>query len=140
MIEKRIRTYSSAMHQANREAKATCVALAAIVMVWIVGGFGLMNTGIELFHTPLWVFGGCILPWIAAIVVAVVLSRRVFRDFDLDEVARMDAEGTAPQAPNDAAARGENSCSAVCFENGMPRVAGDSARPGRAAQGDEGGR
>lgn len=140
MSDKRIGTYSAAMRQANREAKATCVALAAIVVVWIVGGFGLMNTGVEVFHTPLWVFGGCVLPWIAAVVAAVVLSRRVFRDFDLDEVARTDAEGAASQAPNDAAARGESSCSGACFENGMPRVAEDGARPGRAAQGDEGGR
>ncbi len=128
------------MRQANREAKATCAALAAIVVVWIVGGFGLANSGIEFFHTPLWVFGGCVLPWIAAIVAAVVLSRRVFRDFDLDEVARMDAEGATPQAPNEAAARGESSCSGACFENGMPRIAGDGVRPGRAAQGDEGGK
>lgn len=140
MTEKRIGTYAAAMRQANREAKATCAALAAIVVVWIVGGFGLANSGIEFFHTPLWVFGGCVLPWIAAIVAAVVLSRRVFRDFDLDEVARMDAEGATPQAPNEAAARGESSCSGACFENGMPRIAGDGVRPGRAAQGDEGGK
>ncbi len=128
------------MHQANREAKATCVALAVIVVVWILGGFGLASSGIELFHTPLWVFGGCVLPWIAAVVAAVVLSRRVFRDFDLDGVVRADAEGAAPKAPNDAAARGESSCSGARFENGMPRIAGDGARPGRAAQGDEGSR
>ena len=90
MSDKRIGTYASAMRQANREAKATLVALVAIVVVWIIGGFGLMNTGIEAFHTPLWVIGGCVLPWIAAVVAAVVLSRRVFRDFDLDEVARSD--------------------------------------------------
>ena len=91
MPDKRIGTYASAMRQANREAKATVVALTAIVVVWIVGGFGLMNTGIEVFHTPLWVIGGCVLPWIAAVIAAVVLSRRVFRDFDLDEVACADA-------------------------------------------------
>lgn len=90
MSDKRIGTYADAMRQANREAKATCIAFACIVVVWIIGGFGLASTDIEVFHTPLWVFGGCILPWIAAVVAAVVLSRRVFRDFDLDEVTRAD--------------------------------------------------
>lgn len=75
------------MQQANKEARATVVALVYIIVVWLVGGFGLANTDIWVFHTPLWVIGGCVAPWIAAIVAAVVLSRRVFADFDLDEVA-----------------------------------------------------
>lgn len=74
------------MRQANKEARATVVALACIIVVWLLGGFGLAGTDIWAFHTPLWVIGGCIAPWIAAIVAAVVLSRRVFADFDLDEV------------------------------------------------------
>ena len=75
------------MRQANKEARATVAALACIIVVWLVGGFGLAGTDIWVFHTPLWVIGGCVAPWIAAVVAAVVLSRRVFADFDLDEVA-----------------------------------------------------
>ena len=93
MSDKRIGTYSEAMRQANREARSTCAALAFIVVVWLIGGFGLASSDIEIFHTPVWVVGGCVMPWIAAVIAAVVLSRRVFRDFDLDEVARADSEG-----------------------------------------------
>ena len=74
-----IRSYCGKMRQANKEARATVIA------VWLVGGFGLAGPDIQVFHTPLWIIGGCVAPWIAAIVAAVVLSRRVFVDFDLDD-------------------------------------------------------
>ncbi len=138
MPDKRIGTYTDAMRQANREARATCVALAVIVVVWIVGGFGLASSGIEIFHTPVWVFGGCILPWIVAVVVAVVLSRRVFRDFDLDEVVRADAEGQAPGIA--VAERPENAEVGLRPGGVAPRIAGDDARAGCDAQSDGEGR
>ena len=95
MSQSDIRTYAQAMRQANKEARATVVALACIIVVWLVGGFGLAGTDIWVFHTPLWVIGGCVAPWIAAIVAAVVLSCRVFADFDLDEVAGSGSAGKA---------------------------------------------
>ena len=76
-----IRSYCGKMRQANKEARATVIALACIIVVWLVG------SDIQVFHTPLWIIGGCVVPWIAAIVAAVVLSRRVFIDFDLDDDA-----------------------------------------------------
>lgn len=78
-------TYREKMAQANREAKATVVALALAVIAWIVLGFGLSGLDVELFHTPIWVFGGTIGVWIFSIVVVVVLRKCVFQDFDLDE-------------------------------------------------------
>lgn len=84
MINPSIRGYCDKMRQANKEARATVIALACIIVVWLVGGFGLAGSDIQVFHTPLWIIGGCVAPWIAAIVAAVVLSRRVFVDFDLD--------------------------------------------------------
>ncbi len=83
--EKKQWTYREKMAQANREAKATVVALAVVVAVWVVAGFGLSAFDVEVFATPIWVFGGTIGTWIAAIVAAVVLGRCVFADFDLDE-------------------------------------------------------
>lgn len=80
-----IRTYRDKMRQANKEARATVVALICIIAVWLIGGFGLAGCDLELFHTPIWIIGGCVAPWIAAIIAAVVLSRRVFVDFDLDD-------------------------------------------------------
>ena len=86
--EKKQWTYREKMAQANREAKATVVALAIVVVVWIAAGFGLSAFDVEVFGTPIWVFGGTLGTWIAAIVAAVVLGRRVFADFDLDEEER----------------------------------------------------
>ena len=74
-------TYGAKMRQANREAVAIVIALAVIVAV------GLAGCGIEVFSTPLWIIGGTIGPWIAAIVCAVVLARCVFADFSLDDDA-----------------------------------------------------
>ena len=104
-----IRTYAQAMRQANKEARATVAALACIIVVWLVGGFGLAGTDIWVFHTPLWVIGGCVAPWIAAVVAAVVLSRRVFADFDLDEVA-----GSCPAGSADASGRARGADIAAC--------------------------
>lgn len=99
----RIRTYAGAMRQTTREARATVAAFAVIVAVWIVGGFGLAGTDVEVFHTPAWVLGGCVLPWIAAVACAVWLGRRVFADFDLDEVAREGAGKGADAVARDGA-------------------------------------
>ena len=83
------RGVSWAIHQsgaiATKCGRATVIALACIIVVWLVGGFGLAGSDVQVFHTPLWIIGGCVAPWIAAIVAAVVLSRRVFVDFDLDD-------------------------------------------------------
>ncbi|BAK44996.1 YhdT family protein [Eggerthella sp. YY7918] len=85
MAHKKLTSYYDKLAQTNREAKATVIALLAIVAVWLVGGFGLACLDIEVFSTPLWIIGGCVGTWIAAIVAAVVLARRVFADFDLDD-------------------------------------------------------
>ena len=78
-------TYAEKMRQANREARATIVGLVVVVVAWIALGFGLAGTGIEVFHTPLWVITGTVGTWIVAIMVAVFMSKRVITDDDLDE-------------------------------------------------------
>ena len=78
-------SYKQKLEQADREAKATVVALLATIAVWIVLGFGLAGLDVQLFHTPLWVIGGIMGTWLFAIAVCVFLERRVFVDFDLDE-------------------------------------------------------
>ena len=109
MSQSDIRTYAQAMRQANKEARATVAALACIVIVWLVGGFGLAGTDIWLFHTPLWVIGGC--------VAAVVLSRRVFADFDLDEVAGSCPVGSAA-APHGDRGADAVACNGIAAEQG----------------------
>lgn len=87
-------SYADKMRQANREAKATVVALVIVIAAWIALGFGVAGTGIEVFHTPLWVITGTVGTWIVAIIVAVYMSRRVIADVDLD-----DENGSASNSP-----------------------------------------
>lgn len=93
MRRKQIVTYAEKMRQANREAKATLVALVAIVLVWLVCGIGLAGSDIEVFHTPIWIIGGTIGTWFSAIVAAVVLVKGIFVDFDLDDEGEEDDRG-----------------------------------------------
>lgn len=85
MAQTPLKSYRDKMKQANREAKATLVALAFIVAVWLICGFGLSGSDVEVFHTPIWIIGGTLGTWAAAIVAAAVLGKRVFVDFDLDD-------------------------------------------------------
>ena len=75
---------SEKFRQANREAKATCVAAAAVIVFWCLTGFGLADSDITFLHTPLWVWGGCVGTWIFAVLVTIFLSKKVFKNFDLD--------------------------------------------------------
>lgn len=85
-------TYKQKHTQANREARATVIALAATIVVWIALGFGLSAFDVTIFHTPLWVIGGTIGTWIFSIVVAVVLAKKLFKNFDLGGTPTHDEE------------------------------------------------
>ncbi len=76
---------SEKFRQVNREAKATVVATAAVIIFWWLAGFGLADIDISFWHTPLWVWGGCVGTWLFAILVTVILSEKVFKNFDLDD-------------------------------------------------------
>jgi len=78
-------SYKQKHEQANKEALATVIALVITIAVWCLCGFGLAGLDIQVFHTPLWVIGGTIGTWICSIVVVVVLAKKVFVGFDLDE-------------------------------------------------------
>jgi len=78
-------TYKQKHEQANREALATVVGLVVTIVAWIALGFGLSGSDIELFHTPIWVFGGTVGTWIVSIIVTVVLAKKFFVGFDLDD-------------------------------------------------------
>ena len=76
---------SEKFRQANREAKATVLATAAVIVFWWIAGFGLADVNVSYLHTPLWVWGGCLGTWIFAILVTLFLTKKVFVDFDLDD-------------------------------------------------------
>lgn len=93
-------TYREKLEKANREAAATVAGLGVTVIVWAVCGFGLAGLDVQVFHTPLWVVGGTLGTWACAIAVSVVLARRFFGDFELDdEGAHGDAPGASGGVP-----------------------------------------
>lgn len=145
-------TYREKLLQANREAKATVVALALTVVVWIALGFGLAGSSVEVLSTPIWIIGGTVGTWLFAIAVAVFLGKRVFADFDLDDEGTQGAEGveavegvpaagvsvaSAPVAGGMSAARAETAANAVSAARAAV-VAGFANVEGPAAE--EGGR
>ena len=85
MAQRELASYRDKLAQTNREAKATAAALAVIVAVWLVGGFGLAGFDVQLFGTPLWIIAGCMGTW-----AAIVLARFVFADFPLDDEEGLD--------------------------------------------------
>lgn len=85
-------TYREKLLQADREAKAAVVGLVLTIVVWLVCGIGLSGLDVKVFGTPLWIIGGTLGTWAFSIVVAVVLGKRVFVDFDLDDGASSSAQ------------------------------------------------
>ena len=68
----------------KREAVYTGIALIALIIFWLIAGFGTASLDIKIFHLPLWAFLGSIGVWIFAIVISFVLSRKLFKDIDLE--------------------------------------------------------
>ena len=98
-------TYKQKHEQANREALATVAALGVTIVVWIVCGFGLAGLDVQVFHTPLWIVGGTLGTWACAIIVSVVLSKRFFVGFELDDEP-MGGEASPVSSPSPSQAKG----------------------------------
>lgn len=103
-------TYREKLLQADREAKAAVVGLVLTIVVWLVCGIGLSGLDVKVFGTPLWIIGGTLGTWAFSIVVAVVLGKRVFVDFDLDD----DASSSAQARRDDGLRAGKDGDAPVC--------------------------
>lgn len=71
--------------QVQREALWTGVALLALILFWLVAGFGLSGTEVKLFHLPLWAVAGSVGVWGMAILLVRLLIGTVFRDMPLED-------------------------------------------------------
>lgn len=116
-------TYREKLLQADREAKAAVVGLVLTIVVWLACGIGLSGLDVKVFGTPLWIIGGTLGTWAFSIVVAVVLGKRVFVDFDLDDGASSSAEARR----DDGMRAGKDGDAPVC------RSAGTQARQSAGA-------
>lgn len=74
--------------QVRREAIATGLALAALIVYWLFAGFGtahFFGTDLRLAGLPLWGVLGTFGTWAMAMLIVVFLLRFVFRDLPLDD-------------------------------------------------------
>ena len=67
----------------KREAIYTGVALAGLIIFWLIAGFGTASLDVKIFHLPLWAVLGSIGVWFFAIIISAVLSKILFKDVDL---------------------------------------------------------
>lgn len=77
--------YKDKLRQANREALAALIALIAVIIVWALLGFGVAQTGIVVFSTPLWIITGCFGTFLFTVVLVVIMARFVMVDVGLDD-------------------------------------------------------
>ena len=70
--------------QIRREAAFTGLALLALILFWLVAGFGTSSLDIKVMHLPLWAVLGSIGVWVMAIVLTFCLTHFVFKDMDLN--------------------------------------------------------
>lgn len=82
--------YKDKMQEANREAVISLIGLGVIIIVWLIGGFGLASIDFAVAGLPLWVIGGTFLPWIVSIILAVLFASKLFRNFDLNSTEEGD--------------------------------------------------
>lgn len=73
--------------QICREAKLTGTLLGALIVFWLIAGFGASHIEVEIFRLPLWVITSTVGVWLAAILGVKILISCVFRDLDLDTEA-----------------------------------------------------
>ena len=71
--------------QVRREAGATGVLLALIILFWCVAGFGLAGVPVFVFGLPLWAVMGTVGVWMFAIVGVYVLVHGWFADMSLED-------------------------------------------------------
>lgn len=74
--------------QVKREAIATGLALAALIVYWLFAGFGAAHwfgTEVRVAGLPLWVILGTFGTWAMAMLLVLFLLRFVFLDMPLDD-------------------------------------------------------
>ena len=71
--------------QVRREAGATGVLLALIILFWCAAGFGLAGVPLFVLGLPLWAVMGTVGVWMFAIVGVYVLVHGWFADMSLED-------------------------------------------------------
>ena len=80
-------TEAEKYRQVKKEAGATGLVLLALIIFWVVAGFGLASLQVTVFHLPLWVVAACFGTWFLSVFFVRILTKYVFKDMDLEEDA-----------------------------------------------------
>ena len=81
-------TYKEKFIQMNKEAKATWIITAIIIVFWWITGFGIYavsGASTTILSMPAWFMISFFGSWFLSIILVVVLVKNVFVDFDLDD-------------------------------------------------------
>jgi uncharacterized membrane protein YhdT len=81
-------SYKEKFVQMNKEATATWIVAAIVIIFWWIAGFGvyeMVGSQWTILGMPAWFMLSCFGSWILAMVLVVFLTKKVFKDFDLDE-------------------------------------------------------
>lgn len=85
-------SYKEKFIQMNKEAKATWIAAAIVIVFWWVTGFGIyaaVGSSVTILGMPAWFMVSCFGSWFLAIALVIFLIKKVFVDFDLNEEGKI---------------------------------------------------
>ena len=78
-------SYRDKFIQMNKEAKATWVVAAILIVFWWIAGFGTSWIDYTIFQMPGWFVLSCFGVWFLSIALVTALVTKVFKDFSLDD-------------------------------------------------------
>ena len=81
-------SYKEKFIQMNKEARATWIIAAIIIIFWWIGGFGVYNLfgdDFFLFSMPAWFVISCFGSWILSVLLVLFLIKKVYKDFELED-------------------------------------------------------
>lgn len=87
-------TYKEKFIQMDREASATAICAVIIMAAFWAALLLLKDSPETLFEMPLWFSVSCLGGYVLSVVAVIVLVKRFFRDFDLDQDAPKETETT----------------------------------------------
>lgn len=77
--------YKEKFIQMNKEARATWILFLIMLLWWIFTGIFLKDVNIKIFYMPLWAFLSTIGTMIISTIGVIILVKKVFVNFELDE-------------------------------------------------------
>lgn len=71
--------------QIRKEAAFTGLALAVLIVFWLIAGFGVAQLDIKVVFLPLWAVSATIGTWFFAMLLVKLLTSSVFKDIEFDD-------------------------------------------------------